>query len=152
VHPFVDDFPKRLPCVPFDRPVRVAEGARVTRLRACNLSLGGMFLESERPPDLGARVSIALDTAKPALHLGEAEVVWRASDSSPGTKHPPGRHGFGLRFVLLAPTARSLVEAMVRHGGTSSVHGQPALSSEEPTHPEGVAVLDDEPTTDPSLN
>jgi hypothetical protein len=111
-----------------------------------------MFVEADRPPKLGTRLSIALDTARPALHLGEAEVVWRVSDSTPGTRNAPSHHGFGLRFVSLAPTARSLVEAMVKHGGTSSIRGNPGLSPEEPTQPEGYPILDDEPDTDPGLN
>jgi hypothetical protein len=147
-----DDYPQRLPRVPFDRPIQVGEGAHVSRLRACNLSLGGMFVEANRPPKLGTRLSIALDTARPALHLGEAEVVWRVSDSTPGTRHAPSRYGFGLRFVSLVPTAQSLVEAMVRHGGTSSIQGARAISPEAPTRPEGYPILDDEPDTDPGLN
>jgi PilZ domain len=114
-------------------------------MRATNLSLGGMFLEDEQPPRVGDRVMVALETGTHALQLGEAEVVWRRSGSSPGGRLPLGPLGCGLRFLALGPTGRSLVEAVVRHGGTSSVM-VPALSPEEPTKPE---ISDDEPGTDP---
>ena len=120
-------YQQRLPRVPFDRPIQIRNGRRVEQMRALNLSLGGMFVESDaRPFGVGTRLAVALDTGPMGLSLGEAEVVWRAEGDHPG---------FGLRFTTLQPTGRSLVEAVVRHGGTSSLTPN-QLSAEETTKPE----------------
>ncbi len=148
----VRDHFERLPRVPFERPLRIREGGRVVRLKAENLSLGGMFVQAEQPLDVGARIKVSLESREQALLLGEAEVVWRRSGSYPG-EGKLGSHGFGLRFLNLEPTAQSLVEAVVRHGGTSQFQWGRSLDPEEPTRPDHPAAeLPPEPKTDPSLN
>ena len=123
----LEQYQQRLPRVPFNRPIRIRDGRRVEQMRAINLSLGGMFVLSDAASfGIGTRLAVALDTGPMGLSLGEAEVVWR-------TQGPQA--GFGLRFTSLQPTGRSLVEAVVRHGGTSSLTPN-ALSTEEPTKPE----------------
>jgi hypothetical protein len=141
----------RLHRVPFDRPIRIFNGERAELFRAGNLSLGGMFIQAERPPVVGDRVQVALEAGKRTLPLGEAEVVWRRSGSNPGEQQPLPQLGFGVKFLDLEPGARSLVEAVVKHGGTSSARLSP---DEEPTQPgrrpaPDVQVLDEEPKTTP---
>lgn len=108
---------KRLPRVPFDRPVRVRvlhEGRQPTRrLRARNLSLGGMFVRAEAPPPLGAQVWVEVEWADSVMPWAQARVVWcRAS----GGADPEA--GFGLRFESVERTARRLIETVVMHGGS----------------------------------
>jgi hypothetical protein len=138
----------RLHRVPFDRPIRVSAGEKAHLCRAGNLSLGGMFIQAERPPTIGDRVQVALEAGTRTLPIGEAEVVWRRSGSNPGEQQPLDRLGFGVKFLMLEPGARSLVEAVVKHGGTSSAH-LPASPDEEPTQPDRWSALDAEPKTTP---
>jgi hypothetical protein len=141
----------RLHRVPFDRPIRISNGERAELFRAGNLSLGGMFIQAERPPVVGDRVDVSLEAGSRTLPLGQAEVVWRRSGSSPGDQQPLPSLGFGVKFLTLEPGARSLVEAVVKHGGTSSARLSP---DEEPTQPgrrpvPEAQVLDEEPKTTP---
>jgi hypothetical protein len=138
----------RLPRVPFRRTIVIAFGSRVSALKAANLSLGGMFIEDEQPPIVGERIAVSLETEQEALPLGDGEVVWRSSGSDPGHSLPLAPHGFGLRFLLLRPTARSLVEAVVRHGGISTAASS-TLPKEAPTKPDS---LDPEPPTKPTIH
>jgi len=131
----------RLPRVPFQRAIRAEGKVGMRVFQAANLSLGGMFLEAAQPPFVGTRLAISLDTGDASLRLGEAEVVWRAA-----------QQGFGLRFVSLDATGRSLVEAVVRHGGIGSPGGE-RIGSEAPTQPGfRPSSLASEPKTDPFLN
>jgi hypothetical protein len=135
--------------VPFDRPIRISTSEKAEHFRAGNLSLGGMFVQAERPPVVGDRVVVALEAGSRTLPLGQAEVVWRRSGSNPGEQQPLPRLGFGLKFLDLEPGARSLVEAVVKHGGTSSARvGSP---DDEPTQPGRTPppTLDEEPKTTP---
>jgi hypothetical protein len=138
----------RLHRVPFDRPIRISSGQGAELFRAGNLSLGGMFVQAERPPVVGDLVQIALEAGSRTLPLGQAEVVWRRSGSNPGEQQPLPRLGFGLKFLNLEPGARSLVEAVVKHGGTSSARVSP---DDEPTQPGRTPppTLDEEPKTTP---
>jgi hypothetical protein len=99
-----------------------------------------MFIEAQRPPTVGEHLLVALEAGPRTIPFGEAEVVWRRSGSNPGEHPPLTSLGFGLKFIALDPGARSLVEAVVKHGGTSSMKVD--SDDEEPTHPDRPSGLD----------
>jgi hypothetical protein len=138
----------RLPRVPFDRPVNVWPTGRPTvkHTRASNLSLGGIFVEMDHPPQVGTRLSVALDVKPSTLQLGVGVVVWRRSGSHPGHRLPVP-HGCGLKFIVMERGGKQFIEAVVRHGGTSAGLA-PVLPNEAKTDP-AFMDLDVEPKTDP---
>jgi uncharacterized protein (TIGR02266 family) len=80
---------------------------------AANLSLGGMFIQSQNPPPLGTVVKFRL-RLKEGLSLieGSAEVTW----IRPSTEAGDRLAGMGVRFIKLTPESRDLVFKIVdRH-------------------------------------
>jgi uncharacterized protein (TIGR02266 family) len=116
---------RRLPRVPFVSRLCVVPSDGTGALFHAwsqNLSLGGMYVRTAKVLGRGTRVTLALETNDHLVQLGEAEVAWERgpSNSAEGSNTPsrdPG--GFGVRFVDLRPEAKTLVEAVVRHGGSS---------------------------------
>jgi hypothetical protein len=105
----------RLPRVPFGRAVSVTpdgDSEDAQHLQAVNLSLGGMFVQSDLLYPPGTHLSVALAAAGRMLNFAEGEVVW--------VKPPNGgtTGGFGLRFTQLPPRAEALVEYLIARGGT----------------------------------
>lgn len=75
---------------------------------ACNLSLGGMFIQTERPLPAGTRFRLRLLLPKPHEPIEtHAEVRWVADTGGSET-------GMGVRFDTLSHTARQQVERLLR--------------------------------------
>lgn len=129
---------KRLPRVPFDRPVRVRvlnAGKQPTRrLRARNLSLGGMFVCAEQPPPVGAQVWVEVEWSDSVMPWAQARVAWCSAGTTKGAEA-----GFGLRFELVERSARRLLETVVMHGGSA---GRSETASTRPRR----TYLDEPPT------
>lgn len=107
----------RSPRVLFQRPVRVRslDGKGPSRrLWALNLSEGGIFIRTADPPPLGARLRIEVEWASTVIPLAEGEVVW----SRPCTAANPA--GFGVRFVRVEGPSRSMLDALLKHGGSQA--------------------------------
>jgi len=118
---------KRPPRVPFDRPIRVvvvegdSTGPAQRRMVAGNLSRGGMYIQGKNPPAQGSRLDLSLESTGGTVPLGEAEVVWARAES-----------GCGVRFTTVGPNGEALLEALLKHGGTSS-RSAPQLMQESLT-------------------
>lgn len=111
-----------------------------------NLSLGGMFVNSDEPPPLGTEVAIEFQLEDGfELIRGRGRVAWVRA---PGDGGEPG---FGLRFLELTPGSRELifrlVERRVREGDrVFDLEGQaPATAAALLVHDEEHArLVDDE--------
>lgn len=74
---------------------------------ACNLSLGGMFIQTERPLPAGTRFRLRLLLPEPHEPIETyAEVRWVADTVD-------GERGMGVRFDTLSRTARQQVERLL---------------------------------------
>ncbi|UCE85168.1 MAG: response regulator [Deltaproteobacteria bacterium] len=84
------------PRVSLCEPVRIVEGPQVSWGRACNLSHGGVFVESEHPlaPDTEVWLQFRLPDEDVELSTS-AKVVW-CSDSD-----AQEQRGMGLRFLAI---------------------------------------------------
>jgi type IV pilus assembly protein PilZ len=76
---------------------------------ASNISLGGMFILTEQPLELGTqfRIRFVVPGWADAIET-RAEVRWRRSPG-PG----PLRAGMGVRFDGLAPNEKARIEALI---------------------------------------
>jgi hypothetical protein len=101
----------------FTRPVHLyaAEpGDLPRRVLAGNLSPGGMYLRSDRPPPTGLQLALALESRGKAYPFAEAEVVWSRDAAQFGTGALPG---FGVRFTRFShPRSEALVEHLMTGG------------------------------------
>ena len=86
--------------VPMETTVRLRYRDLETMVERCsaNISLGGMFIESEEPLEAGSTFSFEL-TLDDGRHVisGEATVEWQR-DSGDSDGRPPG---MGVRFIRL---------------------------------------------------
>ena len=111
--------------ITFMHPVRVQFSDRlapVMSAHATNLSLGGMFIYSLTPPQVGSRVKIALEVRGRALLLAEGEVRWVRGS---GYSCYPWCPGFGVRFINLPPKSLSLVHHLVTTAGRTGARKAP---------------------------
>lgn len=76
-----------------------------------DLSVGGMFVETEAPLPVTAPVHFALHLPgrTPRVVNGEGVVVWRLERQAPSDPSP----GFGVRFTQLDPRFRALIFRLV---------------------------------------
>lgn len=109
-----------------------------------NLSLGGMFINSDEPPPLGTEVTVEFELEDGfELIRGRGRVAWVRE---PGDESP----GYGLRFLELTPGSRELifrlVERRVREGDrVFDLEDQAPAAAALLVHDEGHArLVDDE--------
>lgn len=104
----------RLLRIQFRRPVhvRLASGGVRARLWSENLSLGGMFVRSDRTPRVGTHVLIWLEASGRVLPFALAEVVYRRTPEEAALYG--GIPGFGVKFVGMRARARELVTVLVQ--------------------------------------
>lgn len=76
-----------------------------------NLSLGGMFIRTADPPPVGTRFRLEVEWASTVIPLAEAEVMWSRTDGRAFAA------GFGVRFTHVSEQTRTLLDAMMKHGG-----------------------------------
>ena len=90
--------------IPLTKPVRVGApgGLPQSPVSAADLSVGGMFIDADRPVRVGARFSVQVPLASgSSVYIEEAEVVYnRQASSAPG---------FGVRFVLIDPATEAAI-------------------------------------------
>ncbi|HJZ87283.1 MAG TPA: PilZ domain-containing protein [Polyangia bacterium] len=78
---------------------------------AVNLSVGGLFVESQQLLDPGAQVSLTVDLLDGGAPIqAQAQVVWVREDSGPRSAEPAG---MALRFVGLDETSSKRIERVV---------------------------------------
>jgi len=126
--------------ITFVHPVRVQMADRVMPVmsaHATNLSLGGMFIYTLAPPQVGSRVKIALEVRGRALLLAEGEVRWVRGS---GYSCYPWCPGFGVRFLNLPPKSLSLVHHLVTTAGRTSTRRTPPPSPPPAPELQGVPV------------
>lgn len=94
--------------VPLSRPVRVgpAGGEPEALVSARDLSVGGIFVDADRPVREGAKFCISLDLpGADGVYIAEAEVAYNRQAASGS--------GFGVRFIALSSEARAAIQAEV---------------------------------------
>lgn len=115
-------------------------GGFVTEL-SHNLSMGGMFLRTDRPQPPGTLFDFELNLeAEGPVVQGIGEVVW-TRDETEGVDRPAG---MGVRFLELAPGSRALIFQVVDHYIRQG--GEPFDLNEAPAVEKGTAQS---PTTTP---
>lgn len=107
------------PRVELRTEVRVAYPDRASLVRSfCrNISVGGMFVETDVPPATATRVRFELDLEHfSEVVRGVGEVMWVKAKA-----RPDDSAGFGMRFVEIDPRQRRLifriVDRFIQHGG-----------------------------------
>ena len=76
---------------------------------AVNISVGGCFVHTHNPPDVGQTISFdILRNNGEVLFSGEGVVVWRKTE-----KDDIKEHGCGIRFTRLSPDAARHIEEIV---------------------------------------
>lgn len=83
--------------------VDIASGNNFFVGRARDLSLGGLFIETDVQVDVGAQLTIELDLQKKRFR-SSAEVVWTLVGKDKKVV------GIGVRFIALSPPARKAIE------------------------------------------
>ena len=94
-------------------PVRLAVGFRdrgqLSGSLMTDLSRGGVFVETDRPAEIGTRVELRLSIAASGEELAiPAEVV--SQNTGPDLSSP--RPGMGLRFLAMSDAARREIDAL----------------------------------------
>jgi uncharacterized protein (TIGR02266 family) len=98
---------RKYPRLRFDLPLNVEAGHSLFVARASDISEGGVFIKTTARIAQGARIRMR-------LHLGAAVVVcdgdvrWQLHDTS------GARHGVGVQFSDLSPTALATIRRFVR--------------------------------------
>ena len=90
---------RRSPRIPLAKPVRVGPpgGLPQSPVSATDLSVGGLFIDADRPVRVGARFCVQVPLANgTSVYVEEAEVVYNRQ-----TTHAPG---FGVRFLRVNPS------------------------------------------------
>jgi uncharacterized protein (TIGR02266 family) len=100
------------PRVPLHSEIKITypDRERLFSEICANASVGGMFIESPTPVEVGTIIRFELDLA--ALNVsvrGVGEVVWRRQ----GTATTGGGSGFGIRFVEMDPRDRQMIYRIV---------------------------------------
>jgi len=100
-------------------------------LRAClmtNLSRGGLFVETDKPCEIGTRLELVLRVEAGGEDLDvPAEVV--SINARPDSAVP--QHGMGLRFLEMKPDVAEKVEAWYQRKLQEAVGGSPRSRGEE---------------------
>ncbi|MEN8182856.1 MAG: PilZ domain-containing protein [Myxococcota bacterium] len=94
--------------VPTHLKVQVSFGAAQRLLAVYNLSQGGVFLEAERPLEVGAQVCIAFAASAGSPVELEGRVVWTRAESD-----GRGPAGMGVQLGPLSEWDRALLAELV---------------------------------------
>lgn len=86
---------------------RVGSFGELIRDETSDLSLGGMFIKTEQPLELGQEISFRLVTEREGGLIEGAATVARVSDGSHGPK------GVGVTFGELQEPSRSMLNKLV---------------------------------------
>ena len=82
-------------------------------LRVANLSVGGLFAATARPPLRGQVVRLTLDLGDRQSHEVVGTVTWINDGRKPKAKHLPA--GFGVRITQISlPAKLAIVNALKR--------------------------------------
>lgn len=139
------------PRIPLRHPVKVGppnQGPE-SLVSARDLSAQGLFIDADRPVRVGARfsVEIVLDDDR-RVYVPEAEVAYNR-------EHGRGT-GFGVRFVVIDPAARALLQQEIDRHFQVALDPQtmiPSIVAEEPLEtPEEVVDVSDLPTLAPTAS
>lgn len=107
---------RRHPRYPLEHPVHVhyERWEEFIELYTRDISRGGMFVRTAKPPEMQARVTLRLSLPGRVRDLViEGEVVHAVSESDSARMGLPA--GFGVQFVGLTPERRQLLEQVVEH-------------------------------------
>lgn len=98
--------------VPFEAELRIRfeEGGEELVARSANLSLGGMFVVADPPPEPGSTFELSFKLPEqPAPVRGRGRVVWTRAEGEGPDRLP----GMGVRFLELTPGSRELIFEVV---------------------------------------
>ena len=98
---------KRVTAPVFCRPVGVP---LFGRRRALDVSLGGLRIYADDPPETGDRLELELFLPDQSELTCIVEVVW-VDDLPEGS---PARHDVGVKFVTIHPEDRQRLEAVLK--------------------------------------
>lgn len=90
--------------------IRTEDRGELRALWTENISKGGLFVRTEEPPPMRARVEVQLETPDGAITLS-AEVVHQIDAAAAANLGHPA--GVGLQFVNLSPEVRARIERYV---------------------------------------
>jgi hypothetical protein len=115
--------------IPVAARVRVGRpgGAPKRELSLSDLSVGGMFIDADRPARIGARFSAEIELADgQPVYVPEAEVTYN--------RERPHGCGFGARFIHLPEGVRERLAAQVAgQRGDEATLSVPPLANDKPT-------------------
>jgi uncharacterized protein (TIGR02266 family) len=96
---------------------------------APNVTRGGIFLASREPRPVGEvlRFEVLLRQGGPVLS-GEGRVTW-VKEFNPAEPHRP--YGMGVQFLYVDPSARPVLEQLLKKKELSKSGSQPTLSGNE---------------------
>lgn len=96
--------------VPTERTVTLVDGSHTEEAVMRNVSEGGMYVETQRPLKVGARLRLKVMVAEPAEWLElPVEVVW-VNQGRPSGILPPG---VGVAWVELPDSHKRMVQGIV---------------------------------------
>ena len=101
-----------------------------------DLSLGGMFVPSDTPAEIGSLVAFEFKVGEDLVE-GTGEVVWQRMEGD-GAEQPPG---MGIRFRYLSPGSRERIFRLVQRytqDGEEALSAPPAESSPKEAVPAGA--------------
>jgi len=104
--------------LPFYAEVKVEGTSEVYFHPASNLSMGGVFLNTEFPLSIGTQVFMEIENpiGGGILRL-EGEVAWRQDGAKEGTPEalaqPPIQVGMGIAFKRMTPSMRDQLRAAI---------------------------------------
>lgn len=101
---------RRHPRLRFDLPLRVDAGHSLISARAADISEGGVFIRTKAAIAEGARVRMRLHLDDVVL-VCDGIVRWRLRDGE------GRRHGVGVEFERLSPTALATIRRFMRKHG-----------------------------------
>lgn len=100
--------------VPIQEKVKIQAPDEDTLLEeyADNISLGGMFIKTDKPFPTGTRFSLELSIGYNGKKIaGEGEVVWTKEFSSSSDERPSG---MGIKFVELKEQSKSVIKELMK--------------------------------------
>lgn len=99
---------RKYPRVPISVKVTNLKSGSFAYYQATNISVGGMFLKSDKPHPPGARLNIKFSLPD----LGEVDIAADVVRNQPaGTPYPPG---MGVKFRELPPGVLAAIEGFVK--------------------------------------
>lgn len=89
----------------------------------CDVSVGGMFIKSEKPAAAGTLIKLECETPVGASIRGVARVVWLRTE-----RNEYGPSGMGVKFVKLEPESREVITHIVQELAAAGIES-PSMSS-----------------------